>query len=123
MLACLLLTISKHNPLQSKSLRISNGRRGGRQALDVKKKNTFFSLAGWLGLRPQPTCQGLFHSINRKDAVKTKTLECTSCNIGSSDASEFFLASQILEWLFGSHNVVVNIIVHVFNTIVFFGAI
>ena len=47
MLACLLLTILKHNPLQSKGLRISNGRRGGRQGLDVKKKITFFSLGGW----------------------------------------------------------------------------
>jgi len=39
MLARLLLTILKHNPLQSKWLRISNGRRGARRALDVKKKS------------------------------------------------------------------------------------
>jgi len=36
MLARLLLAILKHNPLRSKGLRMSNGRRGGREPLDVK---------------------------------------------------------------------------------------
>ena len=47
MLARLLLAILKHNPLQSKGLCMSNGRRGRREALDVKKKSglspTFFT--------------------------------------------------------------------------------
>jgi hypothetical protein len=42
MLARLLLTILDHKPLQSKGLRISNGRRGGRQGLDVKKNPDLF---------------------------------------------------------------------------------
>ena len=61
-LAWLLLAILKHNPLQSKGLRMSNGRRGGRQGLDVKKKITFF----WevdRG-RPRPTCQVFFIIIS-----------------------------------------------------------
>ncbi|NBT88784.1 MAG: hypothetical protein EBT51_10860 [Flavobacteriaceae bacterium] len=44
MLAYLLLTILKHNPLQSKWLRISNGWRGGRETLGVKKKVGFCPL-------------------------------------------------------------------------------
>ena len=42
MLARLLLTILDHKPLQSKGLRISNGRRGGPQGLDVKKNPDLF---------------------------------------------------------------------------------